>query len=98
MEVPDSLAMRVARWPWRFVRAISIDQWRAIDREAAAERAPGEAGTFSWNVIVVLAVTAVFFLGLYVGKRNASFHAPADDRVARVPVGSLSAQPQRAEP
>jgi septal ring-binding cell division protein DamX len=41
-------------------------------------------------VSFVLTVTAVFFLGLYVGKKNASFHASAEDRVARVPVDDFT--------
>ena len=38
----------------------------------------------------VVTVTAVFFLGLYVGKTNASHHAPVEDRVARVPVDDFT--------
>jgi cell division septation protein DedD len=41
-------------------------------------------------VSFVLTVTAVFFLGLYVGKKNASYHAPAEDRVARIPVDDFT--------
>ena len=37
-------------------------------------------------VSFVATVTSVFFLGLFVGKRNASWHAPVEDRVARIPV------------
>ena len=38
------------------VRAITIDQWRAIDRET--ERAPDEAGRTSLRVMMVLVVAA----------------------------------------
>lgn len=41
-------------------------------------------------VSFVVTVTAVFFLGLFVGKKNASWHAPAEDRVARVPVDDFT--------
>jgi len=44
---------------WRFLRAISIDHLRAIDRDVQAERAPGEGGVLSWKVVVILLVTAV---------------------------------------
>jgi len=38
----------------------------------------------------IATVTAIFFLGLFVGKQNASWHAPAEDRVARVPVDDFT--------
>lgn len=38
----------------------------------------------------VVTVISVFFLGLFVGKRNASWHAPAQDRVARIPVDDFT--------
>lgn len=41
-------------------------------------------------VSFVVTVTAVFFLGLFVGKKNASYHAPAEDRVARIPVDDFT--------
>jgi cell division septation protein DedD len=41
-------------------------------------------------VSFVVTVTSVFFLGLFVGRKNASFHAPAEDRVARVPVDDFT--------
>lgn len=48
-------------------------------------------------VSFVATVTAVFFLGLYVGKKNASYHVPPDDRVARVPVDDFTKY-KRPEP
>src|SRR5205085_1348825 len=41
-------------------------------------------------VSFVFTVTAVFFLGLYVGKKNASYHASAEERVARIPVDDFT--------
>lgn len=41
-------------------------------------------------VSFVVTLTAVFFLGLFVGKRNAYYHASADDRVARIPVDDFT--------
>jgi cell division septation protein DedD len=41
-------------------------------------------------VSFVVTVTAVFFLGLFVGKKNASWHAPAEERIARVPVDDFT--------
>lgn len=38
----------------------------------------------------LVATTAIFFLGLYVGKKNASYHTPVEDRVARVPVDDFT--------
>ncbi len=53
----------------RWLAALSIDQWRAIDAET--ERAPGEAGTTSWKVLVVLVVCAVSLtLQEYIGDRG----------------------------
>ncbi len=43
--------------PLRWLRAISIDQWRAIDRET--ERRPGEAGALSYKVLIILVTCAV---------------------------------------
>lgn len=55
-----------------WIKFLTIDQWRAIDAEAQAEREPGEAGTFSWTVVVVLAVCAVSLtLQEYLGDRGA---------------------------
>lgn len=42
------------------------------------------------GVSFVITVTCVFFLGLMVGKKNASHHAPREDRVARVPVDDFT--------
>lgn len=42
------------------------------------------------GVSFVITVTCVFFLGLMVGKKNASYHAPREDRVARVPVDDFT--------
>ena len=41
-------------------------------------------------VSFVITVTSVFFLGLLVGKKNASYHTPVEDRVARVPVDDFT--------
>ncbi|HXC49949.1 MAG TPA: SPOR domain-containing protein [Candidatus Limnocylindrales bacterium] len=41
-------------------------------------------------VSFVLTVTAVFFLGLFVGKKNASYHASTEERVARIPVDDFT--------
>ncbi|HEY2772574.1 MAG TPA: SPOR domain-containing protein [Candidatus Binatia bacterium] len=48
-------------------------------------------------VSFVVTVTTVFFFGLFVGKKNASFHAPAEDRVARIPVDDFTKY-KRPEP
>ncbi len=42
------------------------------------------------GVSFVFTVTCVFLLGLMVGKKNASYHAPREDRVARVPVDDFT--------
>lgn len=56
---------RVPRW----LRAISIDQWRAIDRETA--RADGEGGAASMQVLVVLlTVAAALTLQEYLGGHD----------------------------
>lgn len=53
-----------------WLKFLTIDQWRAIDAET--ERAPGEAGTASWKVLVVLVVCAVSLtLQEYLGDRGA---------------------------
>jgi len=54
-------------------------------------------------VSFVVTATCVFFLGFYVGKKNAALHAPQEDRVARIPVDDFSkyarpATPAAAEP
>jgi len=48
-------------------------------------------------VSFLVTVTTVFFLGLFVGKKNASYHAPAEDRVARIPVDDFTRY-KRPEP
>jgi membrane protease YdiL (CAAX protease family) len=57
----------------RWVKAISLDQWRAIDAET--DRKPGEAGTTSWKVLVILVVCAVSLtIQEYIGDRGAFEH------------------------
>jgi membrane protease YdiL (CAAX protease family) len=54
----------------RWVKLLTLDQWRAIDAET--ERAPGEAGTTSWKVLVILVVCAVSLtIQEYIGDRGA---------------------------
>jgi cell division septation protein DedD len=48
-------------------------------------------------VSFLVTVTTVFFLGLFVGKKNASYHAPTEDRVARIPVDDFTRY-KRPEP
>lgn len=48
-------------------------------------------------VSFLVTVTTVFFLGLFVGKTNASYHAPTEDRVARIPVDDFTRY-KRPEP
>jgi septal ring-binding cell division protein DamX len=48
-------------------------------------------------VSFLVTVTTVFFLGLFVGKKNASYHTPAEDRVARIPVDDFTRY-KRPEP
>ena len=53
----------------RWLRFLSIDQWRAIDAET--QREPGEAGSTSYKVLVVLVVAAVSLtLQEYIGDRG----------------------------
>jgi membrane protease YdiL (CAAX protease family) len=53
----------------RWSAFLTIDQWRAID--ADTDRAPGEAGATSWNVLIVLVVCAVSLtLQEYIGDRG----------------------------
>ena len=55
-----------------WIKFLSIDQWRAIDLEAEAERVPGEAAHFRWPVLVVLVICAVSLtLQEYIGDRGA---------------------------
>jgi uncharacterized protein len=58
------------RWLGRALRAISIDQWRAIDRET--ERETGvRPGTVDWRVLVVLVTVCVSLtLQEYLGDRG----------------------------
>lgn len=49
------------------------------------------------GVSFVVTITVVFFLGLFVGKQNASHHAPTEDRVARIPVDDFTRY-KRPEP
>ena len=56
-------------WIWRAIKFVSVDQWRAIDRET--ERDPARAGTFDWRVLVILVVVAIsLVLQEYIGDRN----------------------------
>jgi membrane protease YdiL (CAAX protease family) len=58
----------------RWIRMLSLDQWRAIDRETARE--PGEGGATSVHVLVVMVVCAISLtLQEYVG---------GSDRCARI--------------
>jgi membrane protease YdiL (CAAX protease family) len=62
----------------RWIRFVSIDQWRAIDAET--DRTPEEAGRASWNVLVILVVCAVSLtIQEYIGDRGAfeSWFRPA---------------------
>jgi membrane protease YdiL (CAAX protease family) len=57
---------RVRGW----IRAVSIDQWRAIDRETV--RTPEDAGTTSVKIMIILVVVAVSLtLQEYVGSHDA---------------------------
>lgn len=54
----------------RWMKYLSVDQWRAIDAET--DRAPGEGGTTSWKVLVILVVCAVSLtIQEYIGDRGA---------------------------
>ncbi|MDB4955881.1 MAG: Abortive infection protein [Myxococcales bacterium] len=53
----------------RWLRKVSIDQWRAIDAETV--RDPSEAGTTSWKVLIILVTVAVSLtLQEYIGDRG----------------------------
>jgi membrane protease YdiL (CAAX protease family) len=53
----------------RWLRMVSIDQWRAIDAETV--RDPAEAGTQSWTVLIILLTVAVSLtLQEYIGDRG----------------------------
>ncbi|HEY0193874.1 MAG TPA: CPBP family intramembrane glutamic endopeptidase [Kofleriaceae bacterium] len=63
-----ALAMRWLRLP-RFLRAVSIDQWRAIDAETV--RTPDDAGRASLAVLMVLlTVAGVLTLQEYLGGHD----------------------------
>jgi len=56
-----------------WAKFLSIDQWKAIDAETVRE--PGEAGSASWVVLVVLVVCAISLtLQEYLGDRGAFEH------------------------
>jgi len=56
-------------WLLARLRAVSIEQWRAIDRETV--RAPDEGGRTSWRVAMVLIVAAISLtIQEYVGDRR----------------------------
>lgn len=64
-----ALGIRFTRLP-RILRALSIDQWRAIDAETA--RTPDEAGRTSLQVLMVLlTVAAALTLQEYLGGHDA---------------------------
>ena len=66
---PESRIAAVVKAPWRFLKFVSIEQWRAIDRETVRE--PGTAGRFSWQVLAVLVTVAVSLtLQEYIGDRG----------------------------
>jgi len=50
-------ALRWLPWSLRWLRSISIDQWRAIDAETA--RDPWEPGTTSFSVLMIVVTVAV---------------------------------------
>jgi membrane protease YdiL (CAAX protease family) len=53
-----------------WIKFLTIDQWRAIDRET--DRTPEQAGQFAWLVLAVLVVVAVSLtLQEYLGDRGA---------------------------
>jgi membrane protease YdiL (CAAX protease family) len=61
--------MKLLAWIWRAIKFVSVDQWRAIDRET--EREPGRAGTFDWRCLVILVAVAVsLVIQEYIGDRN----------------------------
>lgn len=66
---PESPPVAALRWVWSFIRSVSVDQWRAIDRETVRE--PGQAGTFKWQILVVLVTAAISLtLQYYIGDRG----------------------------
>jgi membrane protease YdiL (CAAX protease family) len=71
--VAAELAFVLATPKYRqWIKFLTVDQWRAIDVESEAERQPGQAGRFSWAVLLVLVVSAVSLtLQEYIGDRGA---------------------------
>lgn len=61
--------MGVLRFVWTWIKRLSIDQWRAIDRETV--RDPGQTGTTSLTIMAIL-VTCCISLTLqeYVGGHD----------------------------
>jgi membrane protease YdiL (CAAX protease family) len=54
----------------RWIAFLTIDQWRAIDIET--DRKPGDGGTTSWKVLVILVVCALSLtVQEYIGDRGA---------------------------
>ncbi len=54
---------------WRAIRFVSVDQWRAIDRET--DREDGARGVFDWRIAVILVTVAVSLtLQEYIGDRG----------------------------
>jgi membrane protease YdiL (CAAX protease family) len=68
--IVSEIALILAHPTYRgWVKALTIDQWRAIDAET--DRAPGDAGNTSWKVLVILVLCAVSLtLQEYVGDRG----------------------------
>ena len=65
---------------WLF--GVVFGQWAAIDAET--ERAPGEAGTFSWHILLALVLVAVSLtLQEYVGDRDYFEHLFRDHVAAK---------------
>jgi membrane protease YdiL (CAAX protease family) len=67
--IPEARIPSAVMWPWRFLKRVSIDQWRAIDAETVRDH--GQAGTVSWKVLVILVTVAVSLtLQEYIGDRG----------------------------
>jgi membrane protease YdiL (CAAX protease family) len=55
--------------PVRWIKALTVDQWRAIDEET--ERETGRAGRFDWRCLVILVFAAVTLtIQEYIGDRR----------------------------
>ena len=53
----------------RWILYVTVEQWRAIDRET--QREPGEAGTYHWRILIVLVTVAVSLtIQEYIGDRG----------------------------